>query len=688
MSRPVQVFLTSLAVASALFLPSTVFAQNVQEGPQVDRLQITPGQLSVEQGQTVSFEIQALDAQGNPINPLLRVAGAGSGIVVDGMARTLEGVQAGGDGTIIVTVVLPPDAPGDPVSIRVPVEVTYPAVARAELTSDRDRVYAGTTVTTRFRAYHEDGTERALPQAAFRSSDPETASVDRFGAVTGHRSGSAAITAEYQGVSASWEARVEGFPAVRMELTGGLDEARTGDVLSFIPRFFDDAGQEVTDIPVTWGYSYQSVDGVRQPGAVALVEEGRFLAEEPGRYAVVASAGPLNARRTVEVSQRQVVQRVEFQGQGRVDNVHTSDFWVFEGNDGRDYAISGTWGADGWAYMWDVTDPTNMVKTDSVQVDARTVNDVKVSPDARYATMTREGASNRRNGLVLLDLANPAHPVIASVMEEGLAGGVHNAFPMEDYVYTLSAGEKYLIIDVRDLANPRVVSEVQHGNCRIHDVWVLDGLAYSAQWGCGIIVYDVGNGGWGGSAENPVYVSSLQTPGGRTHAVYPYFQESTGKLLVFAGDEIMTRVGMPLEGGLSRDPYDPATGEGGRPSNTAGYTHILDFSDMDNPRKIARYKVPEYGTHNIWVEDDVLYQAYYEGGMRVVDVSGELTGNLATQGREIAVYKPNDPGGFISNAPMVWSAMPFKGKVFFSDWNSGMWSVELEPRQPVALEED
>jgi hypothetical protein len=688
MSRTLQVFLTSLAVVAVLVLPSTALGQNVQEGTQVDRLEIVPRQLSVEQGETAAFEIQALDAQGNPVNPLLRVAGAGSGIVVDGMARTVEGVQAGGDGTIIVTVVLPPDAPGDPVSIRVPVEVTYPAVARGELTSDRDRIYTGTTVTTRFRAFHEDGTERALPQATFRSSDPETASVDRFGAVTGHRSGSAAITAEYEGVSASWEARVEGFPAVRMELSGGLNEARTGDVLSFVPRFFDDAGQEITDIPVTWGYSFQSLDGVRQPGAVALVEDGRFLAEEPGRYAVVASAGPLNARRTVEVSQRQVVQRVEFQGQGRVDNVHTSDFWVFEGNDGRDYAISGTWGADGWAYMWDVTDPTNMVKTDSVQVDARTVNDVKVSPDARYATMTREGASNRRNGLVLLDLANPAHPVIASVMEEGLTGGVHNAFPMEDYVYTLSAGEKYLIIDVRDLANPRVVSEVQHGSCRIHDVWVLDGLAYSAQWGCGIIVYDVGNGGWGGSPENPVYVSSLQTPGGRTHAVYPYFQESTGKLLVFAGDEIMTRVGMPLEGGLSRDPYDPATGEGGRPSNTAGYTHILDFSDMDNPRKIARYKVPEYGTHNIWVEDDVLYQAYYEGGMRVVDVSGELTGNLATQGREIAVYKPNDPVGFISNAPMVWSAMPFKGKVFFSDWNSGMWSVELEPRQPVALEED
>jgi hypothetical protein len=41
----------------------------------------------------------------------------------------------------------------------------------------------------------------------------------------------------------------------------------------------------------------------------------------------------------------------------------------------------------------------------------------------------------------------------------------------------------------------------------------------------------------------------------------------------------------------------------------------------------------------------VLYQAYYDGGVRIVDVSGELLGNLADQGREIAVFKPYDPSG-------------------------------------------
>ena len=35
----------------------------------------------------------------------------------------------------------------------------------------------------------------------------------------------------------------------------------------------------------------------------------------------------------------------------------------------------------------------------------------------------------------------------------------------------------------------------------------------------------------------------------------------------------------------------------------------------------ARYEVPEAGTHNLWAENDVLYIAYYNGGLRVVDAS-------------------------------------------------------------------
>jgi hypothetical protein len=72
--------------------------------------------------------------------------------------------------------------------------------------------------------------------------------------------------------------------------------------------------------------------------------------------------------------------------------------------------------------------------------------------------------------------------------------------------------------------------------------------------------------------------------------------------------------------------------------------------------------------------------AYYNGGVRVVDISGELMGDLYDQGREVGWFLPADPEGRISNAPMTWGPQPHKGRIFFSDWNSGLWAAELSPQ--------
>jgi len=77
------------------------------------------------------------------------------------------------------------------------------------------------------------------------------------------------------------------------------------------------------------------------------------------------------------------------------------------------------------------------------------------------------------------------------------------------------------------------------------------------------------------------------------------------------------------------------------------------------------------------VEGDVLYVAYYNAGLRVVDLSGDLKGDLYKQGREIARFRSFDPNGRIANAPMAWGPQPHKGHVFFSDWNSGLWAVKV-----------
>jgi hypothetical protein len=483
------------------------------------------------------------------------------------------------------------------------------------------------------------------------------------------------IVARVEGVEARQSYRVEANPVASIEIDIPRDQLFTGDVIPLKARALAADGTPVPDAPITWSYVYTPADTIEAPGGAGIIDWGRFAANASGRFTLLAHSGTALARKVVEVEERDVIQKIEVTGRGSITSTHTSDLWPWTGVDGRDYALVGTWGGDGWAIVFDITDLGNIVRTDSIQIDARTINDVTISPDGRYGVLAREGASNRVNGVVILDLANPAHPTVASSFSEELTGGVHNMFATNDHLFAVSGGQKYVIIDVRDIYNPTYVSEYRHPNARLHDLWVHDGIAYSAQGGVGTVIVDVGNGAYGGTIENPTLVNVVEINSG--HEIYPYFQESTGRVYLFIGDEFMNREGRVWEGTDYRDEmYTP----GGVPQTSGGYTHIVDFTDPMNPRKVARYHLEDYGSHDIIVENDILYQAYDEGGVRLVDVSGELLGNLADQGREIAVYKPFDPNGYTPNAAFVMNAMPWKGHVLFTDFNTGLWSARLLPK--------
>ena len=658
------------------------------------RIEADPPSLVIERGQSSALAIRVLDDAGQLVAEPVRVVGARRALSVEGGAgepgapggadeprptqATITALEVG-EWEIVVTTVRPgPD--GAPVQLTVPVVVEWPAVARVEVERPGS-IFVGSTVTHRATALHGDGTERPGAEFAWGTSDASRAVVDAFGHVRGLAPGEVRVEAAFEGVTGVLEGLVREFTGVALEVVGGPGDevVRTGDVQTYRAIVRDEAGAVIEDAPVEWSHSYMPAPGVIAPAAPGQMLAGKIVADVPGEFTVVARSGHLRATSTFEAAPREVARSMQIVGRGRQERVYSTDFWVFTGVDGRDYALVGAKQSDGHGFVFDVTDPDNVVKTDSIQVDARSVNDVKVSPDGRYASLTREGASNRRNGVVILDLADPAHPVIAAEYTEGLTGGVHNAFPTNDYLFALSNGDKYVILDMRDLYNPTFVSEYDHPHSRVHDVWVHDGIAYSAEWGSGLVVVDVGNGRWGGTIENPVFVTNYPVPTGATHAVFPYYSESAGKFYVFIGDEILTREGMAWEGvGPDfRQKYDPETGRGGYPRASWGYIQVIDFDDPENPRMVARYEVSEFGTHNIWVENDILYQAYYEGGMRLVDVSGELMGNLYTQGREVSVYKAFDPVGFIPNSPGAWSVMPHRDLVWFADINSGLWAMRF-----------
>ena len=677
---PLVIALVMVPFASAVALA----AQTPEPDPSVvTRLVAEPAELSLRVGEAAPLSVTAYDAAGAVVDIPVRVSAPRRALRIrDGNIEAFEAGQF----DVRAMVVMP--ASGAPVAqLVIPVVVDWPEVAVVEVDAGGDMLYAGSTVRFGAVARHADGSPRATARIAWSVSDPEVATVDAFGNVTAHGTGPLTVAAMVEGVRGSAELTVEAFPAATLQLTGGGDDLLTGDVVAFTADVLDEAGGEVPGAPVTWSLAYMPDDSIVAPAGPGQVDDGRFVADWPGLYTVVATSGHLSARASVRVSRRDAVQKLEIVGQGRESRVFTTDLWIWEGVDGRDYALTGSKMGNGVTFVWDVTDPANIVKTDSILVDARTTNDVKASPDGRYGVISREGASNRRNGVVILDLANPAHPTIASTWDEGVTGGVHNMFATNEHLFVLSAGDKYVILDMADIYNPRYAGEYDHPDSRVHDVWVHDGIAYSAEWENGIVVVDVGNGRWGGSPENPVFVTNVPLPSGQTHAVFPYLQESTGKFYLIAGDEIVSREGLAWEGSGPdhRIQYDPETGRGGYPRATSGYIQIVDFTDPGSPEMVARYEVSEYGTHNMWVEDDILYEAYYEGGLRMVDISGDLAGNLYTQGREIAVFKAHDPLGYIPNAPAAWGVMPWKGNVFFADINSGLWAVKVLPKErPVS----
>jgi hypothetical protein len=659
----VRVFwaLSAIVFGAILHGPDALAAQR-GAGGRPATIEVDPPQLTLEVGESASLRVAVRGADGEILtSPVIFLApGAARSLAVDPEGR----VEAFAPGQFRVTVRVPSGGRGGGLlAANVTVRVPFPPLDRVEVVGLSATLYSGTFLQPDYRLYD---IRDALREDAitFSTTDASVVGVDRYGQLTPKTPGLAVLRMEADGLVEEIPLRVEENPARSVELVADAAGVRTGDVVRLTGVVRDAMGRALSGIPVH--YSLQTAPNRADRAAPAsgqVTADGRFVAERAGRYTITASVGTSFATSTIDVVPRDVRMELTVLGRGPVRDDHSSDLWVWSGQDGRDYALTGTWGAGGAAYVWDVTDPENIRRIDEVRVDARTVNDVKVSEDGRVAVITREGASDRRNGVVLLDVSDPFDVREIVSYDEGLTGGVHNAFIHRGHLYAVNNGTRYDVLDIREPSNPfRVASfALDTPGTSIHDVWVEDGIAYSSNWEDGVVLVAVGHRIAGGAPHPPREFASYRDALGQTHAAFPFRSQSTGRFYVILGDE-------SFPNGL--DPQGPTV--------PAGYMHVVDFTDFDHPVEVARFEVPEAGSHNMWVEDDILYAAFYNGGLRVVDLSGELMGDLYRQGREIAHFVPKDQMGVVPNEAMVWGAQPHKGVVFLSDWNSGLWAVRLD----------
>jgi hypothetical protein len=458
----------------------------------------------------------------------------------------------------------------------------------------------------------------------------------------------------------------------RITIEPSAPTVRTGDVVKFNATSRTAAGRSVGDVAVDWAIT-------AGPGVALIDPTGTFVGELPGSYTVTATVGGKSADAVVRVAAREVGRGMEVRGRLPI-TMSAAEIWVHP---------SGTCAylstiADR-VYAIDITDVTHPKIVDSMMTDARIVNDVMTTEDGKYGVFSREGASNRKNGIVVFDASNPCHPKPVSEYTETVTGGVHSSYVYQGHAYiTDDATGSMRVIDIRDPAHPKEVARWQTEQTEagryLHDIMVVDGLAYLAYWNDGLVVLDVGNGMKGGSPTNPQFVSQLKYD---LNAVYARVGQLWGPGFV-RGTHTAWRQGRYVFVGDEVYAARPYKGLADGNNLTFGRLHVVDVSDIRNPREVAWYEPTDGGVHNVWVVGDTLYLGNYQGGARALDISGELKGDLLRQGREISWILTADSLGHRPRAPFAWGAVVRDGNIFVADINTGLWILRLEPKpQPV-----
>ena len=632
-------------------------AQQQTAAPTATKLaELTPATRDISVGQKVKFTAVVKDESGNKTNA---PASAWFAAPFD-----LAGVDESGTvsffnpGEVLVGAIVG----GKTVLTRVMVKPG--PVTRIDIEPVKTPLVVGATTKLSATARSSEGNPRTDVSLNWTSSKPDVATVDAAGVVTAISPGRTTIGASSGAGSGNVNVMVVRSSLAGLSIDPRSTNARTGDVIRF--NVHAKNGQ-ADNSAMRW-----TVSGP----AATIDQDGGFVAELAGSYVITAASGPQEAVASVVVVPRNAERKIEIVGRAPIKDFEAAEEWII-GN----YAYLST--ISDKLLVYDISDPTQPKQTDSVKVDARLINDVSTTADGRILVISREGASNRKNGIAFFDTSDPAHPKPISEYTETVTGGVHSAFVDGHYVYlTDDATGSMRVINFADVMHPKEVArwEVPNqvattittsGGDRevvgryLHDLQVKDGLAYLAYWRDGLVILDVGNGMKGGSPEHPQLVSQLRFNHHElygngwlagTHSVFRY------KNYVFVGDEVFP----PIFDIMSRKRIP-----------VRGIVHVVDVSDINNPRKVAEYPVPEAGAHNMWVDNDIMYMGYYNGGGRIVDVSGELRGDLYRQGREIGRLWAGDPEGYRPNLPFTWGAQPHNGLIYFNDVHSGIWIVKL-----------
>lgn len=360
-------------------------------------------------------------------------------------------------------------------------------------------------------------------------------------------------------------------------------------------------------------------------------------------------------------------------GHGTITSRYTAEVWAHGG-----HAYTTTWGtrfaggagvSGNTMYIWSVSGATPVL-LDSVTVEnVNTLGDVQVSADGRYLVVPTE---RDPGSIITYDLSDPAKPrELSRFTSPKITRGVHTCEIqlVNGRLYAFLAvngGDhppRLMIVDLSDPANPTEVFTRDISGTFIHDVFVRDGILFTAEWNNGMVIFDIGGAGKGGTVANPVHMGSVRTVGGKVHNIWWFHDPSTdARRYAFVGEE------------------GPAT----LFTTSSGDLHVVDVSDMSAPREVAFLHVPGAGAHNFSMDEPngFLYAAFYNAGVQVLDVRGDLSAcsgqekaadgrcDLKAMGRVKAVGLATE-----TTPVFVWGVHYTGTGLYASDMLNGLWKL-------------
>ncbi|HKU59664.1 MAG TPA: Ig-like domain-containing protein [Gemmatimonadales bacterium] len=647
----------------------------------VKRIEVQPAGRTITAGDSVRLTLRALDESGKPVTSAVLavklLGGQGEGAVND-TTGWLVASSVGKFPLALIALVPGTEPFVDSTSVEFR-GVPGPAV-RLDVTPAAATIVPGQSLRLSAIPFSK-ANDRALDTVRWRSSASKVVSVDRDGIITGRAAGTAKVTASVRGVDSTIVVKVLGGQLGSLALSPAKPTLRQGDVVRFTLEAHDAAGKPVTGLTPSWSFS---------PGDGQLGADGQFVAYRPGPYTVTATVGRHAASANVMVGEREVRRSVTVVGRLPRTAFATSEVWIHP--NGK-VAYLGTHMGGDRVYAIDISNPGNPVVVDSILANTRLVNDMQTTPDGNYMVFTREGAADRKNGIVIADTHDPLHPKEISQFTDGVAGGVHSVYIYEHpqygrYVFLTNDGTG--AIDIVNLSDP--AKPVRAGEWRtdrpdaaryVHDLDIVDGLLYASYWNDGLVILDIGNGKWGGRPDKPTLVSQFKynldslyrdvedvSAPGFTRGTHTAWRQRGGKY-VFIADEVY------LNGSI-QGAKDASS------SRMYGTLQVIDVSDIEHPRSVAWYTPEMGGVHNVWQAGDTLYMGAYDAGFHVFDISGELKGDLRAQQREMASLNTADMGGVVQNAAFDWGVVvnPKDGLAYVNDFNNGLWVVRVNPRRP------